>query len=286
MYIREATADDVDAIKSEFSDALPHRWRPDGISLTAMIDDEVVGMALSCPNRVHPTRDLLFIYVRPPFRRRGIATALMERIRTRVRQPLSVKAYPGSGDHTFFTALGGVVYQTCPPLTIHTSRDDVQDWARRHKGETVPGSDLPFDAVLDCWMTDYEVCHAPWSPSVPREKLEEQLSGNVTEDADLTRSRFTLDADTIVAGCFVYPDAPIDVYGEKRGVGFEVTPASPLPDHPRARSGLAACIAHVLLEADGIDGTFDGHVTDPHFYPLLSTIPGVTGKALDLLELP
>lgn len=286
MPIRESTATDADALQPEFPEAVPHRWRPDGISLTAEVDGEPVGMALSTPNAIHPTRDLLLVYVRPPFRRRGIATALVDRIRPHAGSPFSVKAYAGTGDHAFAVALGGVVYQTCPPMTVPTSHAGVREWALRHRGETVAGTELPIDAVVDCWVTEYEVCHASWSPTAPREVLEERLSGIVTDETDLARSRFSLDGDTIVAGCFLHPEEPRDVYGDSRGGHAEATVATPLVDHPVARSGLAACIADVLLEADGIDIGFDGHVTDPHFHPLLVTIPGVAGETLHLLELP
>ena len=45
-------------------------------------------------------------------------------------------------------------------------------------------------------------------------------------------------------------------------------------------------MAKVLTDAGNTPVMFDGHITDPHFYPLLRSIQVVTGKPLELLEIP
>ena len=60
------------------------------------------------------------------------------------------------------------------------------------------------------------------------------------------------------------------------------------PPQHRLTEAHHRCMAHVISEANGVL-RFDGHVEDPHFYPLWTTVPGVyagTDDPLDLLEIP
>ena len=58
------------------------------------------------------------------------------------------------------------------------------------------------------------------------------------------------------------------------------------PSNASAREVVAACMAKVLTDAGSSPVVFDGHITDPHFYPILQGIPVVTGRPLELLEIP
>ncbi|TQL78636.1 acetyltransferase (GNAT) family protein [Stackebrandtia endophytica] len=286
MEIRPTTLEDLERLDFSYQHQYPDGWRPNGSSFVAVVAERIVGIVHSCPNRTHPTRDLLFGYVVPEHRRRGIASALVAEVRTRATTPLSVKAYPGTGDHRFAKALGATAYQVCPPATIDTSRADVIDWARRHRGEVTRGTEFTVEELTEFLLTEYEFTHQAWSPAAPRDVLIKHLVPELMDDLDVGRSYFVTDDAGLVAGSTVYGEPPIDVYGAGRGGTVEMLAQAPFPDRPGVRTGLAACIAEALLEADGAVVTFDGHVSDLHFYPLLSTIPGVTGKTLELLEIP
>jgi len=286
MEIRPTTPEDLERLDFSYRHRYADGWRPNGSSFVAVIDGRIVGIVHSCPNRIHPTRDLLLGYVVPEYRRRGIATALVTEVRTRAATMLSVKAYPGTDDHRFVTSLGATPYQTCPPMTVDTSRADVIEWAQRHHGEVACGTKFTTDDVAEFLLTEYEVTHASWSPTAPREDLDDWLVPELMNDLDLSRSYFVSDDGRIVAGCVVYGEPPLNIYGDNRGGTIEMCGPAPFPEHPRSRVGLAACMAEALLEADGSLVGFDGHVTDRHFYPLLLTIPGVTGRTLELLEIP
>ena len=58
------------------------------------------------------------------------------------------------------------------------------------------------------------------------------------------------------------------------------------PANRLARTDVGACMTEVLVNAGGTSVLFDGHITDPHFYPALQRIPDVTGRTLELLEIP
>lgn len=105
---------------------------------------------------------------------------------------------------------------------------------------------------------------------------------------DGAHSIVALDGDRVVgtAICDLYTDD----WGDTRVCCAEATD----PSSPGARADVAAVMGavmrHVAALADAAAGKpvleFDGHVTDPHFAPLLRTIPGAFGPVCELLEVP
>jgi hypothetical protein len=76
------------------------------------------------------------------------------------------------------------------------------------------------------------------------------------------------------------------VFGTDQDPEVEAICESLDPSGSFARSDVTACIAEVLANVGGTPIMFDGHLTAPHFYPALQNIPAVTGRPLELLEIP
>lgn len=275
--VRPTSTGDLDAARSVTPFAQEDRWRPDGRSFVARERGEVVGVAMSAPDRLHPTRDILVLDVRRHRSWERIGTPLLEAIRARAPRPLTVEAAVGSDDHRFFRAAGAVAYQRRPAQRVDPRRDDVAGWCADHAGETVPGSRVPVADVVEALTRQYWWTHEQWAPMVSFDVVTELAAAEIHDDTDLARSRFTVRDGGITAACFVHVDASQPVL---TGTAEAIDPRS-----PHARADVAACMSAVLA---GLDEPFefDGHVSDPHFAPLLDAMPGVSGDAVDLLEIP
>lgn len=128
------------------------------------------------------------------------------------------------------------------------------------------------------WTILYEVVHASWSPTVDRASLLELFTPMLAEELDAEHTVLSLVDDELVAACFVFAgEDPV----------LEVVAEALLPGHPRARAAVGGGMARVLSMAQGRPVEFDGHLSDPHFFPVLQGLPDVqTGSTpLDLLEL-
>ncbi|MGC0141829.1 MULTISPECIES: hypothetical protein [unclassified Pseudactinotalea] len=102
----------------------------------------------------------------------------------------------------------------------------------------------------------------------------------IAEELNTERSTLSLIEGGLVAACFVF--------GTSNDTELEAITEALVPKHPGARRAVAACMAKVLEEAAGVPVMFDGHLSDPHFYPLLQTLPEVQANELaplDLLEI-
>lgn len=218
-------------------------------------------------NRYHPTRDVA-ILTEP-----WTVDELMDAARTTSR-PVAHKAVPGTSEHERLMAAGGHIYQQCPPLGLDASTPAVLSWCEAHSllpVESGMGVDL-----LELWTTWYEVIHESWSPTAPHDRLLE-LFGPLVQGLDPERTSICRVDGAILAVAFFFPDdQPPEVLTEAL-----------VPEHPHARTAVASCMARVLAQAEG-EVRFDGHVGDPHFFPLLQTLPGVYADAsapLDLIEI-
>lgn len=280
MRIRRTTAGDVARHVAALPWLLVDGWRDGGVALLAEDGDRLLGAALAVPNRVHPLRDVLQIEVLPDHRRRGVGTGLIQALRDRGHGPFGAQAELGSGMQAFLGSLGAVRYQLCTPQTVDTGRADVRAWCVEHDGgDTVPGRDVPRAALVDYFTEQYRWQHASWAPTVEVEALRGLVGEPFADDTDLDLSRFVVRDGAVTAGCAVYAD--------------HLTPTSAIgcaeaadPARRGARAEVASCMAAALIALDGRSMEFDGHVTDPHFHPLLATIPGVTGPAIELVEVP
>lgn len=124
----------------------------------------------------------------------------------------------------------------------------------------------------------YEIVHAPWSPTGSRTTLLAEFRPMIQKELDPSRSVFVVRNDRIAAACFVF--------GTDRDPEVEAICESLDPANRLARPDVAASMAEVLVNAGSTPVLFDGHITDPHFFPALQRIPAVTGKELELLEIP
>lgn len=254
-------------------------WRTGGSALVAKVRDDLAGIVVSATNAIHPERDLVFVFVPEEFRRQRIGTALVTSIKARRGVPLSVKAHPGTGAHSFYKSLGAVRYQLCPPERIDASHAEVRRWARENRGEAVSAGDrFTLTQLTEAWTDMYAVVHATWSPAGPRETLLTEFGPMIKEELDQSRSAVLLKDERIAAACFVF--------GTEQDPEVEAICESMDPTSASAREDVAACMAKVLTDAGSTPVMFDGHITDPHFYPLLQSIPVVTGRPLELLEIP
>jgi GNAT superfamily N-acetyltransferase len=278
LVIDPATAD-ADRLAADAPWARADEWRPGGSSLVAKINGEPAGIAVSAPNRVHPTRDPVFVFIAEQFRRRGIGSAQVNSIQRRRWMPLSVKAHPGTVAHEFYRSLGAVRYQVCPPERIDTSSIEVRRWANENRyGDIRTGDRLTLEQLNEAWTEMYEIVHAPWSPTGSRTTLLAEFRPMIQKELDPSRSVFVARNDRIAAACFVF--------GTDRDPEVEAICESLDPANRLARPDVAACMAEVLVNAGSTAVLFDGHITDPHFFPALQSIPGVSGRALELLEIP
>lgn len=265
----------------------------------------IVAAVARCPNRVHPRRDSAWLHLpgtsevsRPPTPKalsRGTASwraepssagvAALQALRRAGDLPLSLKAHPRTTEHATITAAGGAIYQQCPPELVPTGTPELADWcgawhadAVRSGVHLVPGRERTQTEVADAWTSLYEVVHAEWSPTAPTASLLEIFEPMIKAELDPDDTVLALVDGEIVAGCFVFlgPDPTVEAVAEAL-----------VPEHPQARAAVAACPASVLARVDGRPVEFDGHRSDPHFLPLLESLPGVQAGAtpLDLLEL-
>ena len=215
-------------------------------------------------NPYHPTRDIAILS--EPWTVEEFIEAV-----TRASKPLSQKATPGTATHDRLLAAGGHVYQQCPPLELDASTPAIAQWCADH--ELLPTETGEAVDLLELFTTWYEVLHASWSPTAPHDELRD-LFRDIAGEIDPRRTAICRVRGEIVAVAFAFPeDVPEAILTE-----------AILPAHPRARDAVASCMARALSEVVGIT-RFDGHVSDPHFFPLLQTLPGVYAGAHDPLDL-
>ncbi|GAA4908882.1 acetyltransferase (GNAT) family protein [Stackebrandtia albiflava] len=275
--IRPATEDDAVAFP-DLDWVRPHRRRPDDASYVVDGVDGPVAVARCARNEFHPGRSPLWVYVRPGHRRRGLGTALVRELSAHADRPFSAKVRPDSTGHHFARALGAVEYQRCPPSVVDTTAAGMTRWIAAHlRDDVVTGDAFTADRLLDLWTDYYVLIHAGWSPTAPRARLRELFTAMITDELTPARSRFALRAGGVVAACFVFESGA----DESEAIAECLT-----PDAADARALLAGCIAAALAGSPVTRLVFDGHVTDPHFHPLLAGMPGVTGPVTALLEIP
>lgn len=282
----------------------PDGWRPGSRSLVAEIAGTVVAAAARRPNRVHPLRHSASLHVSGPSDHREQSTegpsaagvAVLRALRAGSELPLSLKAPPGSVEHATILAAGGVPYQRCPAALVPTGTPELRDWceaqlakAARSGIQLVRGDEQTTTELTRTWTRLYEVVHADWSPTAPTATLLEVFGPMIKAELDSDRSVLALvDGEIVAAGCVFLDSEPGgDRVETSPPVALEAVVEALVPGRPHARGAVGACLADVLSRTDGRPVEFDGHRSDPHFFPLLQSIPGVqVGEVLlDLLEL-
>jgi GNAT superfamily N-acetyltransferase len=244
--------------------------------------DEVVGLAGLTESRLHPSHLTLAVEVHPDHRRRGVGTALVRSLRADGRPGL-VRVFTDDAAATAFVrVLGGTVLQTLPPEKVRCASPAVRAWAEEHRGVTHSGTEVGRESVRQAWLQAYAWVHAGWVPVRSPATLAEVFDDGFLDGLDLAASRFTVRDGRVSAGAFVLRE----VYDDAVVVVTEPTTAD---DTAANHQDTAACLAAVLADqADREPGSIlvDCHVSDPHTYPLLQSIPDVTGRSLVFWEVP
>lgn len=259
------------------------RWRK---TLIGVEGRRLVRAASLATNRVHGGRLSCAVEVAAPDRRRGVGRALLAEVLSLAPSgmPVAAKVRPGSAGHGFATAAGGSIYQRSPGPRVDLSDPAVREWcAARSRGAdddaTVESlARLPAPQLADAFVQQYRWVHAAWSPVSDLSALGELAATTVKEpDVDVSSAAWL--GDRLVAVAFAFPNGV---------AGMDVVAETQRQHEPSGASALAASIGRCLTQPRiaGL-GTveFDGHVTDPHLFPILGSIPGVSANPVLHVEL-
>jgi GNAT superfamily N-acetyltransferase len=251
-------------------------------TMAAVTGDEVVGLAGVTESRLHPSHLPLAVEVHPEHRRRGVGTALVRSLRADGR-PGVLRVFTDDRAGTGFArALGSTVLQTLPPEKVRCTSATARSWAAEHRGVTRTGAEVGRERVRRAWLQTYGWVHAGWTPVRSAATADEVFDDAFLGGLDLGASHFTVRDGSVSAGAFVLRET----YDNAVVVVVEPTTAD---DTAANHEDTAACLAAVLADqADHEPGSVmvDCHVSDPHTYPLLRSIPEVTGRSLVFWQVP
>lgn len=189
---------------------------------------------------------------------------------------------PGTARHRQLTEAGASAYQVVPPSLIDLTAEANLAWARRPLPADVEVDDLRAlgDAtLLELWVGFYVRIHEAWSPVGDPDVVREVFAPMIDEGLDRGRSVLVRRAGMPSAHGFVFA----------AGAGWLVCCEAVDPRGAEAREDVGTCLRAVaagLMESGGRELLVDGHESDPHLYPVLRTVPHVTGPGLHLLRLP
>jgi GNAT superfamily N-acetyltransferase len=252
----------------------------DGWQRTLVADDcgDVVGMGTMLLSNVHRSSYYCEVLVEPESRRHGVGRALFEALLecTPTSDPILTRAMSSQpARQAFARAMGFEVLMRCPSPQLNPGSLATGHWIQRHQPPAdvtvVPARERRFEEFLDAWVDLYVWIHEEWSPTVERETVYQLFAASGMADVDFELSQVALVEDRIVALACVLPD-------QWDNRSFLVTETV----RRRLRNGieiLGATIAAALRACAqrGIHFVeFDGHVVDPHYYPLSQTFP-ITG---------
>lgn len=288
--IRPATNDDITACGDLFSLARVSGWRPGGLSIVAEAAGAVVGWGNRMSNPVHPTRDLAHVEVIPDCRRNGIGTALVRALQQSADTPLSAKATAlvdgpaaTAAEYQFLTSLGKHIYQRCPMVSVRPDNPHVQAWcAASLTSRVVPGTTVSEQEFVDACTSIYQWQHASWSPTADRTVVRADVAEWWAEHHPEHGFAVRLDGHIVaLTDCYqedYFGDGQVWVLG-----GEAVDPA-----RPSARADVRSCIAASLqsLASQDREVTAEVHITDPHTWPVVASIPHVRHRGeTELIEI-
>jgi GNAT superfamily N-acetyltransferase len=229
-------------------------------------DGTVMGAVTVGVNPVHLGQYSFAVTVGPAYRRRGLGRELVaegRRMRTDAR-PLVTQVYEfDAAGLALVRAEGGKVVQRAPEHRFDPA--SAAQWCAVQPvppGVTITGLDaVGHDELIRIWRDMYVWQHADWTlppldlPALTRHV--ERVAGATAKEAS---------AAAWVGGRPVaYAAALIDPGGET-----EIVSETARRDEPDGTALVAAVVAECLrrLAARGVRAAmFDGHLSDPHFYP-------------------
>ena len=243
--------------------------------------DTVIGAATVILNPLHAGRTPCAIEVAPQWRRRGVGSMLLDRmrgLRPDASRPLSTKLRPDTPGAAFVARMGGRAYQHCPGIMLEASDPRVRRWAAAQPKTTVTDlSIVGTDALVASFADLYEWTHREWSPVTDTDELM-QVSGQEVAEVDRALSTGAWVDGRLAALALAFPsDDEIEVVAET------VRPTQPKGEELVA--GAVAALLETLARRGGSHVYLDGHVTDPHLQPVLDRIPHSDTTPIDLLEI-
>lgn len=228
--------------------------------------------------RLHTTHTWLEAEESLPSRTlRGLARALA----IAAGVPVAAKAEPGTPRHTWLTEAGATAYQIVPPSDIDCTDPDNLAWANRPTPDGVEVTNLTgqsADTLLELWSNFYAWVHEDWSPVADQQAAREIFAPMMSEELDRSRSVLVLRDGRPSAHGFVF----------REGEGWLVCCEAVAAHAPHGLEDVDTCLRAVaagLARTGARDLMVDGHVADPHLYPVLQGVPRVTGAGLHLLHL-
>jgi GNAT superfamily N-acetyltransferase len=247
-------------------------------TLVAEDGGDVLGMGTMLLSNVHRNSYYCEVQVEPEFRRQGVGRTLFEALLdcTPETYPILTRAMSSQpARHAFAAAMGFEVLMRCPSPQLHPGSLATSHWIERHPVPAgvavVPANQRSFAEFLDAWVELYVWIHERWSPTVARETVHAMFAASGLADVDFELSQVAVVDDRIVALACVLPD-------QWDNRSFMVT-ETVRRQVPRGTEILGGTIAQAL-KACAVRGIhlveFDGHVVDPHYYPLAQTLP-ITG---------
>lgn len=258
-------------------------WGPAGgggwqRTLVAEDGGDVLGMGTMMLSTVHRNSFYCEVQVEPESRRSGVGTSLFQALLACTPAPYPILTRAMSSQparQAFARSLGFEILMRCPSPQLHPGSIATLHWVNRHPAppgvSIVPARDRGYEEFLEAWVDLYVWIHEDWSPTRDREVVHALFAASGMADVDFELSRVAVKDDRIVALACVLPD-------QWDNRSFLVTET-----RDRRLSGgieiLGATIA-AALRACARRGThlveFDGHVVDPHYFPLAGTLP-ITG---------
>ena len=255
-------------------------WGPspaDGWQRTLVAEDAdgVVGMGTMLLSNVHRNSYYCEVQVEPEARRSGVGRTLFEALieSTPAAYPVLTRAMTSqSGRVAFAEAMGFDVLMRCPSPQLHPGAAATRNWIQQNPVPTgvsvVPAGERSYEEFLDAWAELYVWIHEDWSPTVDRCRVRALFAAAGMADVDFELSQVAILDDRIVALACVLPDQ-----WDNRSFLVTETVSRRLPGGiPILGATIAAALR--ACSARGINLVeFDGHVVDPHYYPLARTFP-------------
>jgi GNAT superfamily N-acetyltransferase len=241
----------------------------------------VIGAATIVVNPLHAGRMPCAIEVAHPWRRRGIGSILLARMRAQrpdPSRPLSTKLRPDTAAAAFVAQAGGRVYQRCPGIVVDASHPSARQWAAAQPKVTCTDlTAVPTDTLVTAFADLYTWSHHNWSPVTDTNELVQVARQEIAQiDRPLSTGAWV--DGQLAAVALAFP-------GDN---GIEVVAETIHPRHPRGQQLVACALATLLQTLTARGGSYvyiDGHLTDPHLQSVLDRIPQADAKPVDLIEI-